>query len=111
MLTMPAMMNGEILVTVPFNKRQNWQNSDGSGPYQTLNKSNPATTDENVANQIFNIDISDMRFLLLHKDFETYQEIAARYQLINCSPKACRITVHFIDYKTECKIRQVLLGK
>ena len=58
---MPAMMNGMILANVPFNNRQSWQNSDGSGPYQTLNMSNPATTDENVACWNFNIDVTLVR--------------------------------------------------
>ena len=49
------MMNGMILANVPFNNRHSWQNSDGSGPYQTLSMSNPATTDENVACWNFNI--------------------------------------------------------
>ena len=53
---MPAMMNAEVLVTEPFNNRQNWQNSDGSGPYHTRNKSNPITTDD-VAHWKFNADM------------------------------------------------------
>ena len=46
---MQAMVNGTAWQMVPFNNRQNWQNSDGSGPYHTRNNSNPVTTDENVA--------------------------------------------------------------
>ena len=54
---MLAMMTGTAWHMVPFNNRQNWQNSDGSGPYHTRNKSNPITTDENVAHWKFNADM------------------------------------------------------
>ena len=95
---MPAMMIGMAYVTVPFNNRQSWQNSGESGPYQTRNKSNPLTTDEYVAcwNYLLTWVVNDRSVQV----FETYQEIATRHQLIDCSPKACSITIHFINYKT-----------
>ena len=59
---MDAMMKGMVYPTVPFINRQSWQNSGGSGPYHTLNKSNPLTTDVYVANWNFNIDLrSDIK--------------------------------------------------
>ena len=51
-------MNGMAENIVPFNNRQSWQNSNGSGPYHTLNKSNPGTTDESVVSWNFNIDVT-----------------------------------------------------
>ena len=68
-------MNGMAYVVVPFNNRQSWQNSGGSGPYHTRNKSNPLTNDEFVACCNSNILL---RMLLTLQDVPTSLEYAKR---------------------------------
>jgi len=45
-VVIPNIMKGPKLPMAPLKRRQYQQSSAGNGPYQTLNKSNPMTTDE-----------------------------------------------------------------